>query len=217
MYHAGAALVGWLQLGQIQVGGPLGEQLKLVCARGLGLPEAAGQLECPDAAPVCAVGVGGRCKQWCLEAPLTQREFQQFPHSVDTLELVNGFPSLLVSSPLKLPLLSCVPGQANMHAGPSGLSLPTVVFSIRAGVSIVTVPCLSCHSVRSLHPLLCRSCSISSQFFFRRNCSPCRYRFSVSMGGSEFRILLHCHLEAKLLFLLNLVSRFESWHVAIVH
>lgn len=41
---------------------------------------------------------------------------------------------------------------------------------------------------------LCRSCAVSPQFFFRRSCSFCRYRFDVFIGGGEFRIFLCCHL-----------------------
>lgn len=42
--------------------------------------------------------------------------------------------------------------------------------------------------------LLCRNCSISSQLFFRRNFSLCKCRFGVSMGGTEFKVFLHCHV-----------------------
>ena len=39
---------------------------------------------------------------------------------------------------------------------------------------------------------MCRGCSISSQFFFRRNCSIGTCRFSVHMGGGKVKVFL-CH------------------------
>lgn len=50
-------------------------------------------------------------------------------------------------------------------------------------------PNLSCHSLSmwSLYPLLCWSCSISAQLFFRRNCSMCKCKFpreEVSSGSA---------------------------------
>lgn len=149
VFHAGATLVGSLEIAQTQMERTLGGQLELVWARGLGFTEATDWLKCPH-----PVDVEVECKHLDLQVPLTQREFQQVSHLVDTLELVNSFPSFLVSFPFKL-LFTPVPGQENLHAGPSGLSLPTVVFSDRAGV-IVSVSCLSCLSVRSFYPLLCR-------------------------------------------------------------
>ena len=37
---------------------------------------------------------------------------------------------------------------------------------------------------------LCSNCSVSLQVFFGRNCSRCRHRFDVSVGGDELRVFL---------------------------
>lgn len=55
---------------------------------------------------------------------------------------------------------------------PLVLSLPTAFYSIGLGVPFVTMsPCLSLFSCHSLCLWLFDSCSVSPQFFFRRNCS----------------------------------------------
>ena len=46
--------------------------------------------------------------------------------------------------------------------------------------------------------LMYRSCSASFWISFRRNCSVCSCRLSVSMAGCEFRSLSCCHLELEL-------------------
>lgn len=48
-------------------------------------------------------------------------------------------------------------------------------------------------SMWHFYPLLWRSCSASGQVFFRRNYFIWNHSFSVSVGGSGFRIFLHCH------------------------
>ena len=53
-------------------------------------------------------------------------------------------------------------------------------------------PPLLLFSVRCLSCLLCIWCSISPQFFFRRNCALHMCIFGVSMKGGEFRVFL-CH------------------------
>lgn len=59
---------------------------------------------------------------------------------------------------------------------------PTVAHSIGGEVPIFTKSIsLLPLSMWSLYPLLCGSCSVSPQFFFRRNCFIYRCRFSVSM------------------------------------
>lgn len=77
------------------------------------------------------------------------------------------------------------PGSGKYEHGLFSVSgfLHTSFHSIRSGVPIVTVSLsLSPLSVWSLSLLLCRICSISAQFIFRRNCCICWHRFSVSMG-----------------------------------
>lgn len=69
--------------------------------------------------------------------------------------------------------------------------LPTAGWS--AGSGILVILCLLFYVV-SFSFFLCRSCAVSPQFFFRRSCSFCRYRFDVFIGGGEFRIFLCCHL-----------------------
>lgn len=46
--------------------------------------------------------------------------------------------------------------------------------------------------------LMCRNCSPSFQVSFRGDFSICSCRSGVSVRGSQFRILLHCHLELEL-------------------
>lgn len=55
--------------------------------------------------------------------------------------------------------------------------------SVRHGVPIIIIsPSLLAFSMWSLCHLLCRNCSISPHFFFRRNCCICRCRFCVQGG-----------------------------------
>lgn len=82
-----------------------------------------------------------------------------------------------------------------MQVGPLVLFFPTIVCSIRGGVSLFTMPLsLLPVAVWSLYPLLCRSYSVNPQFF-RKNCFICRYRFAVSLERCEFRVFLCYHLE----------------------
>lgn len=50
-------------------------------------------------------------------------------------------------------------------------------------------------SIWPFNPLWKGSCSAAFLVFFRVNCSICRCRFGVSVGGSGFRVFLCCHLE----------------------
>lgn len=50
-------------------------------------------------------------------------------------------------------------------------------------------------SVLCFYPLLWRLCSFVFQIPFRGNYSICKYSFVVSIGGSKFRISLHCYLQ----------------------
>lgn len=69
--------------------------------------------------------------------------------------------------------------------------------------------------VWSFYHLLCRSCSINPQFFFRKNCCIYKYRFSVFVGESEFRVFLSHHLGSPVCFNFNFRlywrSYFEKW------
>lgn len=121
------------------------------------------------------------------------REFEQFlAHLVDTLGLINGFPSQMVQLPFKLVVFHA-PGQVSLSAGPSVISLLNC-WLLHWEVWLPSLPCLLLSYPFFVVPLLHTSCSVSPQFFFRRNCSVCRDRVSVSMGGGEFRVFLRCRL-----------------------
>lgn len=131
---------------------------------------------------------------------LGAREFQQFPFCLaDSLGLVNRFPSLIVKLSFKLVCFCCTPGQASLHTGPFTMSLPTAGHCVRVEVPVTTVSpsvlfsvCLLCHWLCSY---------VSPQFFFWRNFSLYievdfiyRGRLDVSMGESEFKVFICCHL-----------------------
>lgn len=128
------------------------------------------------------------------------RGFQKFPASlIDTLGLVNKFSSPIVSVLFKPLFLGgffcCISLQAGVHVVLSVISLPPAGHHIRSGVSVDTIyPFVLPISMWSLYHWFCRSCSINPQFFFRSDCSICRYRFCVSVGGGKFRVFLHCYL-----------------------
>lgn len=78
-----------------------------------------------------------------------------------------------------------------MYMGPSVLSLPTSGHWVREEVPVITVSSsLLPFFMWPLNHLLCRSCSVSHQFFFRRNCYIWRCRFGVSVGEDKFRDFL---------------------------
>ena len=57
----------------------------------------------------------------------------------------------------------------------------------------------ACFDVGSLSFAQCEGVALLIfRVFFRGNCSIFSYRFGVSMGGGEFRVLLRCHLESEL-------------------
>ena len=62
-------------------------------------------------------------------------------------------------------------------------------------VEYLSRPFLLSISVWPFYPLLCRNCSASFQAFFRGNGSTSSWGFGVSVGGGEFRIFLHHHVE----------------------
>lgn len=57
---------------------------------------------------------------------------------------------------------------------------------------------------------LWRSCSASWQVFYRGNWSICNHRCGVSLGGGEFRISLHCHLEPNTSAILTLNDQWNN-------
>ena len=139
-------------------------------------------------------------------------EFQQFCHSlVNALRLVNGFPSLIVFKLLGccccfggeggyLVVYVCVslfllsPGRVSLWGLLSDIP-PYCRSSYRNRVPVATMSLsLQLFYVSFLHPLVCRYSSISIQFFFMWNWSIFRCRFCVSVGRSEFRVFLCCHL-----------------------
>lgn len=92
----------------------------------------------------------------------------------------------------KLLFFHCATRWVILFMGPSVISLPTAKCHVKGGVPIVTTsPSLLHFSTWSFYCLLCKSCLINPQVFFRRNCFIYRYRFGVSMWG-EFRVCL-CH------------------------
>ena len=60
---------------------------------------------------------------------------------------------------------------------------------------VLSRPFLLPISVWPFYPLLCRNCSASFQTFFRENVSTSSWASGVSVGGGEFRIFLHHHVE----------------------
>ena len=65
--------------------------------------------------------------------------------------------------------------------GPLVLSLSTAVCSVKSAVSLHYHVFISLAILHLISLWLCRSCSVSHQFFFRRNCSLDRYRCGMSM------------------------------------
>lgn len=68
----------------------------------------------------------------------------------------------------------------------------------------------------TFYPLLWRSCSVSSQVFFKGNCSTCSCGFDMCVEGNEFRIFLCHHLVPPIglcpINLLHLVYTFILSH-----
>lgn len=58
---------------------------------------------------------------------------------------------------------------------------------------------------------MCRSHSGSFEVSFRGNCSMYNCRFSVSLEGGEFMILLRCHLELEPLWLPHIYAQAGPW------
>lgn len=72
----------------------------------------------------------------------------------------------------------------------SVIAVPISVHCVWGRVPIVIIPLLLLlFSMRSLYSFLCKSCSLSPQFF-RRNCCTCRCRFCMSIGRGEFMVFL---------------------------
>ena len=83
-------------------------------------------------------------------------------------------------------------GWVSLYMGPSATSIPTAGHHVEGGIPLDSMP-LSILPISMWHFYCqwCRSYSVSPQFSFRRDCSICRCRFGVSVGG-EFRAFL-CH------------------------
>lgn len=99
---------------------------------------------------------------------------------------------LYSSCPFKPQLFSVSPGQINLLTVLQHYPFP---LQFDSGSAFITrsLPFLP-FSARSLSLLLCRSCSISPQFFFRRKCCIDRGRFGVSVEKVKFRVFLCHHL-----------------------
>lgn len=88
-------------------------------------------------------------------------------------------------------LLSLLEGKFHILGIPSQLWVTMLGVGSRARLSFY----LSYLLDMSLLSLLWRHCSSSSQILFRGSDFICSYKFTVAMGGSDFRVFLHCHLE----------------------
>ena len=74
-------------------------------------------------------------------------------------------------------------------------SFSNIPSSLQVAVSVVGfswIP-LSIFPAHFCVVLLCSSCSINTQVFFKWNCSICWCRFYVPLGGGELRVFLPCH------------------------
>lgn len=71
---------------------------------------------------------------------------------------------------------------------------PPIPQSSHRAWKVLMIPQPSLCSLSLFH-VLCTSCSINPQSFFRRNCSICGCIFGVFMGGCEFRVILCQHLR----------------------
>lgn len=91
----------------------------------------------------------------------------------------------------------CVAAWVNLHMGTSLIYLPTAADSIRSRVPVVIMfPSLLLFSLWPLYTSFVQKLFNQPQFFFKRNCSICRYIFNVHMGGGEFRLFLHSYLRS---------------------
>ena len=170
------------------------EWLEVMWARGPGPNRLAGQLEC-----------------WTLPLPMWSRKevmWKMVLTGLPTLETVPAVPFLFggcckVSKwiPFTYSLVAllnhyffAVPWRRSLPIGPLVILLRDPVGHwVRGGVSVIAVSLsLLPFYMWSFYHLLCRSCSISLQFFLRR--CICLCRFGVLVGGSEFRVFLCCHL-----------------------
>lgn len=156
-----------------------------VWARGLRLMEVAGWLGYSE--PICTIKVEQQHIPWHQPMPLREVEGQ--------FGLVEGqFLHILVAL-LNYNFFLCPKTDESVHC-PSVLSLPRAACIVQGGNSFITMSLsLLLFSVRSLYPLLCKSSSVSLWFFFRRNCSICRYGPGASMeevsSESSYTILDH--------------------------
>lgn len=83
----------------------------------------------------------------------------------------------------------------------SGLCVPSWPLVIVAAViygEIMSQPLLSISVWAFSHVLMCRSCMSRFWVSFKGNYSVFSYRYGVSVGGGDFRILLHHHIEPEL-------------------
>lgn len=114
--------------------------------------------------------------------------------------------SRLSLNPLTGDFFPCAPGQVSLYASGSVISLPTAGKCWVVSVS----PSLLQFFMWSFYPSLCSRCSLGL-FFLRMNCSVCRCRFHVYVGGDGLGLSLLCHLGPS-----PLKSILNSWSVSLV-
>lgn len=177
--------------------GVLGVSHRAGVALGCAGTALAGLVECLDHALTCATMVNGGWNKWLFPVPLILERIPTIPFPFDKWSRVSKWISFSSSLGACLPLFffffHCVPGNVYLHTAPQ-LSFPSAGWYIGGG-SFNCLP-LSFLSISMcfLFHLLCRSCLVSLQFFFGRNCSVCRCRFVVFVRGGEFRVFLCYHL-----------------------
>lgn len=92
-------------------------------------------------------------------------------------------------------------GWISLHTGPSVIPPPTLGCCNGGRVPVTMPPSVLPFTMWTLYHLLRRSCWNHCHLFFRGNCSICRFKLGVFVGGDEFRVILH-HL-----------LRLGLWHV----
>ena len=158
-------------------------------------------LECRDLAPVRAFRVEDEHKKWCMLAPLTLERVPAVPCLFCRCSRVSKWISFLYSlrCHLNSHFVPC-PRRGKPAHGPLSDILPCNRSPPQGwgsrGYHLSLLP----FSIWSLYDLLCRSCLISLQFFFRRNCSTFRCGLGVSVEGCQCRVFQHHHCTLHKIF-----------------
>ena len=123
------------------------------------------------------------------DSPNLRDSFSSSPLNLtDALGLIKGFSSWIIQVLSKLVFFFTVPQGGQVCTWASKLFILIAGYQIGGRVLVDTVsPCLLPILLWSFSCMLCRSCSISSQFFLRRNCWIGRCRFMYLWEGVSFR------------------------------